>query len=142
MALSSFLLGPSSELCDPPLRSFPKQLGSAPGRKKNCTEVIEPAFQGGVPGWGKSAGSAARPATPSIWTSVQAAASFTTESCKPKPLALPPAAPSSSVRLCFPFLPFPKPPFKASPLHLSKPLLCKEQTAFDLSVLQLAFPKC
>lgn len=53
MALSSSLLGPSSGLCDPPHRSFPKQLGSAPGRKKNCTEVNKPAFQGEVPGAGQ-----------------------------------------------------------------------------------------
>lgn len=53
MALSSSLLGPSSGLCDPPHKSFPKQLGSAPGRKKNCTEVNKPAFQGEVPGAGQ-----------------------------------------------------------------------------------------
>ena len=60
MALVGSLLGLSSGLWDPPHRSFPKQLGPAPGRKQSCTEVNKPAFQGGVPGLGKSTGSAAR----------------------------------------------------------------------------------
>lgn len=129
MALSSSLLRPSSGLCDPPHRSVPKRLGSAPGRKKNCTEVNEPAFQGGVLGLGKSAHSAALLATPSIWTSVQAAASLNPASQSPQPCLLPPLPP------LFPFSSMPHPPLSLLHCTFRKPQLCKEQTAFDLSVL-------
>lgn len=115
--LTSSLICPSSGLCDPPHRGFPKQLGSAPGGKRTLQRPTSQHSRA-KECWGW----ASQPVQLFSWPHPPSGLPS-----KPPPLSLQAKAPSPAARrrpsagqALLPISSMPPSP-KASPLHLSKP---------------------